>query len=37
MMDIQEQKRTYDGFMKATVRSTVAIVVVLALLALWVA
>lgn len=36
-MDVQEQAKTYDGFIKATVRSTVAIVVVMALLAAFVA
>jgi len=36
-MDIKEQERTFDGFMKYSVRSTVAIIVVLALLAAFVA
>jgi hypothetical protein len=36
-MDIEEQKGTYDGFIKYTVRSTVAIIVVMALLAIFVA
>ncbi|NVJ97602.1 MAG: aa3-type cytochrome c oxidase subunit IV [Alphaproteobacteria bacterium] len=36
-MDTQEQVKTYDGFIKATVRSTIAIVIVMALLAAFVA
>lgn len=36
-MDIKEQERTFDGFMKYSVRSTVAIIIVLALLAAFVA
>jgi hypothetical protein len=36
-MDIEDQKSTYDGFIKITVRSTVAIVVVMLLLAAFVA
>lgn len=36
-MDIKEQERTFDSFIKYTVRSTAAIIVVLALLAAFVA
>ncbi|SDF30188.1 aa3-type cytochrome c oxidase subunit IV [Limimaricola pyoseonensis] len=33
-MDITEQEKTFDGFMKLTVRGTIAIIVALILLAL---
>ncbi len=36
-MEIDDQKKTYDGFIKVTVYSTVAIIGVLALLAAFVA
>ena len=36
-MDIQEQERTFAGFIKVTVRATVAVVVVMVLLKLFVA
>lgn len=36
-MDIEEQQSTYSAFMKYSVRSTVAIVLVLVLLAAFVA
>ncbi|WP_417461898.1 aa3-type cytochrome c oxidase subunit IV [Kordiimonas sp.] len=36
-MDIQEQERTFDGFMKHGTRATVAIIVVMVLLAAFVA
>ncbi|WP_262691408.1 aa3-type cytochrome c oxidase subunit IV [Kordiimonas aestuarii] len=36
-MDIHEQERTYDGFMKYGTRATVSIIVVVALLAAFVA
>ncbi|MEX0298196.1 MAG: aa3-type cytochrome c oxidase subunit IV [Kordiimonas sp.] len=37
MMEIDEQKKTYDGFIKISVRSTIAIVLVMAFLAAFVA
>lgn len=37
MQDIEEQKATFDGFIKYSVRSTIAIVVVMVLLAAFVA
>lgn len=37
MMDIDEQKKTYDGFIKVSVRSTAAIIVVMIFLAAFVA
>ncbi|TNE63032.1 MAG: aa3-type cytochrome c oxidase subunit IV [Alphaproteobacteria bacterium] len=37
MMEIQDQERTYEGFIKYMVRGTVAVVVVMALLAMFVA
>ncbi|GEM_PF-1700289 len=37
MMDIKEQERTFDGFMKAMVRGTAAVVLVMVLLAAFVA
>lgn len=36
-MDIKEQKSTYDGFIKVSVRSTIAIVAVMVFLAMFVA
>lgn len=36
-MDIEDQKKTYDGFLKITTWSTAAIVVVMLLLAAFVA
>lgn len=36
-MDIKEQERTFDGFMKYSVRGTAAVIVVLVLLAAFVA
>lgn len=33
-MDITEQEKTYDGFIKFSVRTTIAIIVVLVFLAL---
>lgn len=36
-MEIDDQKSTYEGFIKITVRSTIAIVVVMLLLAAFVA
>jgi hypothetical protein len=33
-MDITEQERTFDGFMRATVRTAIVIIVALILLAL---
>ncbi|NVJ69541.1 MAG: aa3-type cytochrome c oxidase subunit IV [Alphaproteobacteria bacterium] len=36
-MDIQEQEQTFGGFMKYMVRGTVAVVVVMVLLAAFVA
>lgn len=36
-MDIQEQERTFDGFMKYMVRGTVSVIVVMVFLALFVA
>tara|TARA_R110002096_G_scaffold235402_2_gene425698 strand:+ start:85 stop:195 length:111 start_codon:yes stop_codon:yes gene_type:complete len=36
-MDIEDQKSTYDGFIKISVRATVVVVVVMALLAMFVA
>jgi len=37
MMDIEDQKKTYDGFIKISVRSTLAIIFVMLLLAIFVA
>ncbi|MFC4349634.1 aa3-type cytochrome c oxidase subunit IV [Kordiimonas lipolytica] len=37
MMDINEQERTFDGFMKAMVRGTAAVVVLMIFLAAFVA
>lgn len=34
-MDITQQQKTFDGFMRYVVRSTIAIIVVLILLALF--
>lgn len=36
-MDIQEQERTFDGFMKHGTRATIAIIAVIVLLAAFVA
>ncbi len=36
-MDTEEQKVTYDGFLRYTVRSVIAIVVVLGLMAIFIA
>lgn len=36
-MEIEDQKTTFDGFVKYTVRSVIAIVVVMALMAIFVA
>lgn len=36
-MEIEDQKTTFDGFVKYAVRSTVAIVIVMALMAIFVA
>ena len=36
-MEIEDQKQTYEGFIKIAVRSTVAIVIVMAFLAAFVA
>lgn len=36
-MEIEEQKTTFDGFVKYTIRSVIAIVVVMVLMAIFVA
>lgn len=36
-MEIEDQKTTFDGFVKYTVRSVIAIVVVMALMAIFIA
>lgn len=36
-MDIEDQKKTYEGFIKISVRSTIAVVLVMAFLAAFVA
>jgi len=36
-MDIDDQKQTYDGFIKVSVKATAAIIVVMVLLAAFVA
>jgi len=36
-MEIEDQKTTFDGFVRYTVRSAIAIVVVMGLLAMFVA
>ncbi|MBL4838848.1 MAG: aa3-type cytochrome c oxidase subunit IV [Kordiimonadaceae bacterium] len=36
-MDIEDQKDTYAGFIKVSIRATIAVIVVMALLAAFVA
>ncbi len=36
-MEIEDQKTTFDGFVRYTVRSVIAIVVVMALMAIFIA
>jgi len=36
-MEIEDQKTTFDGFVKYTVRSVIAIVIVMGLMAIFVA